>query len=215
MTSATASEPILVSAADRAIATPNGSRRSERRRTRVVLRFLWRCVHHLLAAVGLGYLTFTFCFVSTRVTSESMKPTLLGTSWENGDRVLVERLCYRWRAPRRWEVMAFRRDDGAIIMKRVFGLPGETMQLFYDGRLLINGQPVQRPAALADIKYYPVGNIIRGKPFHCQGGYYVLGDDSMDSDDSRYNGVVRYEQVLGRSWLILGPGSRWGRVNCL
>ncbi|MGD9649044.1 MAG: S26 family signal peptidase [Pirellulales bacterium] len=52
-----------------------------------------------------------------------------------------------------------------------------------------------------------------GKPFACGDGYYVLGDDSKDSDDSRFNGPVPTDDVLGRPWLILWPRDRAGRVR--
>jgi hypothetical protein len=47
----------------------------------------------------------------------------------------------------------------------------------------------------------------------CGAGYYVLGDCSADSDDSRYNAPVRPDQLIGRAWLILAPGGRRGFVN--
>ena len=57
------------------------------------------------------------------------------------------------------------------------------------GQLVIDGREVACPASL-DIKYLRFGNLIEGKPIPCGDGYYVLGDDLKDSDDSRFNGPV-------------------------
>lgn len=176
---------------------------------RTVRRWIWNA----LAVFGAASLVVRFGFLPARATSNSMEPRLHGVSWDEGDHILIERFSYRWRQPRRWEVIAYRFDTGQIYLKRVLALPGETLQLYKDGRMLIDGKPVEKPAYLADVRYFPVGNILDGKPFHCDGGYYVMGDDSYDSDDSRFNGVAAQERLIGRAWLILRPWSRFGRIN--
>src|SRR5690242_17558368 len=60
-----------------------------------------RWVEHFLAVVGLCFIVYTLCFQMIVMTSDSMKPTLQGTSYENGDRVLVEKVTKHWRSPRR------------------------------------------------------------------------------------------------------------------
>lgn len=177
------------------------------------MRKLLRWMRDALAVVGGVTLLGNFCFLSTRAVSDSMKPTLRGESWDRGDQVLIERISYRLRRPRRWEVIAYRCDNGDIYLKRVLACPGETLQLYKDGRMLIDGREVEKPSGLAAIRYFPVGNIIDGKPFLCDGGYYVMGDDSYDSDDSRFNGAVPEKRVLGRVWLVLWPRERLGRVH--
>jgi type IV secretory pathway protease TraF len=47
----------------------------------------------------------------------------------------------------------------------------------------------------------------------CGDDYYVLGDNSKDSDDSRFNGPVRRDEIVGRTWAILGPRARVGFIN--
>ncbi len=98
-------------------------------------------------------------------------------------------------------------------MKRVVGLPGEQLQVLRDGQLVIDGREVNPPAELSFLRYLPVANIFGDKVFDCQDGYYVLGDEAMDSDDSRYNGTVSLEEIIGRTWLIMGPADRRGFVN--
>jgi signal peptidase I len=182
-------------------------------RPRRWLRWTLRQLEHCLALIGLGTLVYCACFDASRVTSGSMKPTLRGENWATGDRVLTERVSYWFRSPRRWEVVTFRKDDGVEVMKRVIGLPGEQVQILRGGQVLVNGQPVERPAALDIPKYLPVSKVHNGKKVQCGKGYFVLGDDTFDSDDSRFNDPVPPDDLVGRAWLIFGPSGRRGFVN--
>jgi signal peptidase I len=177
------------------------------------LRWLGRQVEHCLALTGLGTLIYFACFDVSRIVSPSMAPTLLGEEDGKGDLVLTERPSYWFRQPRRWEIITFHKSDGTQIMKRVIGLPGEQVQMLRGGRILINGSELAIPEKLGFLKYFPFGNLTEGKPVPCDDGYYVLGDFSRDSDDSRFNGPVSPKSLVGRAWLILAPGGRRGFVN--
>ena len=172
----------------------------------------YRLLKDMLALLGLLVLLFHSSFVLCQIRSGSMAPTLVGEEWKEGDVLLCERWSYRFRKPKRWEVVTFRRNDGEYISKRIVGLPGETLLLHRNGNLEINGKLIQRPPYLEDRVYLAFGNMADQKPFDCEGGYYVLGDDSKDSDDSRFNGTVPTHTVLARAWLILSPWSRAGFV---
>jgi signal peptidase I len=182
-------------------------------RLRWWLRWLFRQAEHCLALIGLGTLVYFGCFDLSRITSGSMAPTLCGENVETGDLVLTERCTYWFRRPRRWEVIAFRRSDGEQVMKRVVGLPGERVQMLRGGKILIDGQPEDLPPALSFLEYFPFGNVHSNKTAECGEGYYVLGDFSRDSDDSRFNGPVPSKQLVGRPWLILAPAARRGFVQ--
>ena len=75
------------------------------------------------------------------------------------------------------------------------------------------GEWERPPPELDFLDYIPFGNLTAGGTVECGEGYYVLGDDTRDSDDSRFNGPVPPEQILGRAWLILDPAERRGLVN--
>jgi signal peptidase I len=98
-------------------------------------------------------------------------------------------------------------------MKRVVGLPGETVALRDTATILINGRPIDRPASLQSLKYYSFGAFQAGRTAECGSGYFVLGDDSKDSQDSRYTGPLDLHQIKGRAWLRVWPLSRIGFVN--
>jgi signal peptidase I len=177
------------------------------------LRWLVRQTEHALAVFGLGMIVYIGCFDLSRMSSASMAPTLWSDERGDGDLVLTERVSYWFRQPRRWEVVTFRTNEGLQVMKRVVGLPGEHVQLERDGTILIDGEAIERPPALESIRYFAYGDLIGRRVGECGDGYYVLGDDSKDSDDSRYNGPLRRHRIIGRAWLILAPSERFGWVN--
>lgn len=173
-----------------------------------VARWLMRQAERLFAAIGFIAVIYWICFDCSCIVSNSMKPTLCGTSFDNGDRVLTERVSYWFRQPRRWEVVTLRQPNGIKIMKRVVGLPGEKIQMSREGQIRIDGQEIQRPPALDFLHYFPYGNLASERTVDCGEGYYVLGDDSRDSDDSRFNGPAIAQAILGRAWLIVAPHDR-------
>lgn len=92
-------------------------------------------------------------------------------------------------------------------MKRVVGLPGESISI-QDNWVQINGRPLERPSGLDFLNYYATGNLHQGKQVECDGGYFVLGDDSLDSYDSRYTDLLNPDSIEGRAWMIIWPPSR-------
>jgi len=128
----------------------------------------------------------------------------------DGEHVLVDRAAFLWRSPRRWEVVAFRSpvDARMICVKRVVGLPGEEVQI-RDGDIYINGQ-LQRKTLKHDIYYtWPTGVEARwgcDRPFRLGADeYFVLGDNSSISDDSRtWSGGAGVPSSLlyGRPFLV-------------
>lgn len=146
------------------------------------------------------------------MTSGSMSPTLRGESYEDGDRILVEKVSGWFRKPKRWEIYMFYNNDGTLVTKRIVGLPGETVSI-KGNRACINGHELPIPACLSFLKYYPFGNLRGGREVSCGDGYFVLGDDSADSYDSRFEGPVRESRFSGRVWCILHPRARAGFVR--
>ena len=171
-----------------------------------------RWIEHVLAAVGGLVLLFWLTVDISTVVTPSMAPTLVGNNVDDGDRVLTEKVTRWFRHPRRWEVITFTTPAGQKRMKRVVGLPGETVQLNENGELLIDGKQVALPESL-DVKYLRFGNLVDGKPVSCGDGYFVLGDFLRDSDDSRFEGPISPSVVIGRAWLKLWPSSRFGFVQ--
>jgi signal peptidase I len=177
---------------------------------RRVVRRAWRTAVAIFAVIGLITTARPFLFDLTPIISGSMAPTLQGDV-HGGDWVLAEKLSYYFRAPRRWEVVEFTNSEGIQVMKRVAALPGESITV-KNNRAVINGAEVIPPVDPPP-RYYPYGNLLSGKPVDAGSGYYVLGDDSVDSQDSRYEGTVRRESIRARAWLIVWPLNRFGWVR--
>ncbi len=186
---------------------------SEPGRGRCFFRWSKRQLVRCLALVGLLLIVYHSCFHISRMTTESMEPTLLGRSWKDSDRVLTEKVSYLIRQSRRWEIITYRRGDGMQVMKRVIGLPGERIKMLQDGRLFINDRELLIPTDLDSLQYFPFGNLADGQEVDCGDGYYVMGDYSRDSDDSRFNGPVSSEDLIGRAWYIYYPKERRRFVN--
>lgn len=176
------------------------------------LKRLLRWAERCLAIVGVLFIVYHGAFNLSIMTTHSMSPTLQGTSYENGEWILTEKLSYWLREPRRWEVVTFRNEECTQVMKRVVGLPGETVSL-KDKCPLINGEAVERPDSIAAMEYLGYGGLHRGNIEACGDGFYVLGDNTMDSYDSRWTGPLRREQIIGRAWLVVWPLSRVRFIN--
>lgn len=181
-------------------------------RKRKLLRCAVRYVEHVLAIFGALVLLFWLFFNYSNVVSPSMSPTLQGSA-SKYDSVLTEKASYWFRRPRRWEVVTFCDDEGTQIMKRVVGLPGEKVQMLRHGRLFIDGKELTPPAELCFLHYFPYGNLADDKVVDCGEGYYLLGDFSRDSGDSRFSGPIDPKKIIGRAWLIVRPSERMGVVH--
>lgn len=123
------------------------------------------------------------------VHSDSMSPTL-----HDGDVIVVDKLTYHWRDPRRGEVVVVRvPESDALIIKRVVAVAGDSVGLD-DGRLVVNGAAVAEPYANhtgMDGAYY-------GPITVADGHVFALGDNRHDSTDSRLLGQIATSSISGR-----------------
>jgi signal peptidase I len=168
------------------------------------------------------------------VPSGSMNPTII-----EGDRIFVNKLAYdlkvpfttwhlaQWSNPRRGDIVVFFSPyDGTRLVKRVIGLPGDTVELRKE-QLIINGKPVDDAPLNAEVSVQlPVGEQQRSLfatehlsghshavmampgvpakrsfgPVHVpEGSYFMMGDNRDDSFDSRYFGVVARDRIVGQA----------------
>ena len=129
------------------------------------------------------------------VQGHSMEPTL-----HHGERVLVFKLSYRWRAPRPGEIVVFRppQQPGGEYIKRVIAGAGSTVWL-EDGRVYRDGHPVPEPyVTFPDRADLPPTEVPPGTVF-------VLGDNRPSSYDSRSFGPVPVDRLDGRAVLVYWP----------
>lgn len=148
--------------------------------------------------VVLGLVTRFALVKPYEIPSNSMEPTLAP-----GDRVLVNKLSYKFWAPNRGDVVVFQypKDPDRVFIKRVIGLEGEKVEI-KDSKVLINDQPVNEP-------YLNEGQFPPFPPQVIpQGQILVLGDNRNKSKDSRDWGLLPKQYLLGKAFYIYWPGNR-------
>ncbi|KKU53046.1 MAG: Signal peptidase I [Parcubacteria group bacterium GW2011_GWA2_47_10b] len=139
------------------------------------------------------------------VRGASMEPT-----FQDGEYLIVDELTYRFHPPERGDVIILRypRDLRKFFIKRVVGLPGETV-IIEGGKIKIKSGDGGVPILLeesylpANILTYPDDVMALG-----EGEFFVLGDNRGDSADSRVWGVLESNKLVGRAFLRLWPLSR-------
>ena len=145
-----------------------------------------------------------------------MAPTLQGSevAGEPGDTVIVCKTSYLLSAPNRWDVVALRREEGGVaekvsvdMVKRVVGLPNEHIEI-RDGVVLVNGERLEAPGDLRDIRYLRRGSFDNRSVHMGPREYFVLGDNSYSSRDSREWGPLARGHIFGKVVAIVHPWER-------
>jgi signal peptidase I len=170
-----------------------------------LLRAFWELLHDLAVAVLFCFFLVTFVGQAFRVQGTSMLPLL-----EDGERILVNKLVYRFRSIARGEVVVFYypRDPSVSFIKRVVGLPGDVVELRL-GQLFVNGRKVEETylsPRFRDDESYSAVEVKKGY-------YYVLGDHRNSSNDSRSWGEVPEKYIYGRAEARFWPLAKMGVVR--
>lgn len=170
-------------------------------RPRVRSQSFWRDLRDTLAMVVIIYTLVNLLAPRYIVEGSSMQP-----NFETGEWIIVSRLPYLLGVPQRGDVVVLDfAEPQEDLIKRVIGLPGETVEI-REGLVYINGQPLEEPYINAAPRY--TGEPIVLGPDE----YYVLGDNRNNSRDSHSFGAVTRDHIMGRAWLIYWPPQRWGIV---
>lgn len=141
---------------------------------------------------------------SYTVVMSSMEPT-----FQQGDCIMVSKVSYRSTGPERGDVIVFDPpfDSRFPFIKRVIGLPGETVEI-QDGKVSINGTPLEED------------EYISGQPSYTMSAtkipedeYFVLGDNRNNSTDSSKGWTVPRDNIIGKAWFAYWPPSKLGGVK--
>lgn len=163
-------------------------------------------VEPVIIAAILALIIRTFVVQAFKIPTGSMRPTLM-----EGDRILVNKFIYKFKIPQQGDVIVFvsPEDKKKDFIKRLIGLPGETIEIS-DGLILINGSPVGGHSKLAGRFYYNRGDF--GKEGMVikvpNNSFFVLGDNSISSRDSRYWGFLPKKYLLGKAFMVYWPPNR-------
>ena len=163
---------------------------------------------YILIVVCATYLIVTYVGQRTKVSGDSMQATL-----QDGDNLIVDKISYRFREPERFEIIVFpyRYAENTYYIKRIIGLPGETVQII-DGYVYINGEKLDENYGLEVMN--SAGNA--ATPIELgEDEYFVLGDNRNHSADSRESsvGVLHRDELIGRAWIRIWPLKSMGVVS--
>lgn len=169
-------------------------------------RTIYEYAESILIAFVLAMLIRTFFVQAFKIPTGSMRPTLI-----EGDRILVNKLLYRFKKPERGDIIVFKYplNPKRDFIKRLIASGGETAEI-NNGNIFINGESTDNEI-LRKIYYYNYGEYAKeGVAVKvAEKSFFVLGDNSAVSRDSRYWGFVPRKNLLGRAFLIYWPPKRF------
>jgi signal peptidase I len=194
-------EPVAAAETEAATGVRKARRRQSSRRNAV--EWFVVIVGAVLVAILLRWLVVQAFYIP----SASMEPTL-----EIGDRVLVNKLAYRFGEPERGDIVVFARPPASSangvddLIKRVIGLPGETIEA-HDGQVFVDGHALDEP-------WLPDGILT---PDFAQAevpddNVFVLGDNRTNSEASNQFGPISDDLIVGRAFVRIWPISRAGGI---
>lgn len=160
----------------------------------------------LSAVLAIGIRTFVA--EARYIPSSSMEPTL-----QINDRLLVDKLGYRFRYPQRGDIVVFQPTDALeqqnfrdAFIKRIIGLPGEKVEV-KGGRVFINDQPLRENYIQDEPEYQWGPEVVPSD------AYLVLGDNRNNSYDSHYWGFVPRDHIIGQAIVRFWPPRRFGGIQ--
>ena len=179
---------------------------------------VWEYVESIVVAILLALVIRTFVVQAFKIPTGSMRPTLV-----EGDRILVNKFVYGaaipgtpWRLsavrpPRRGDVIVFRSVDDTHrdFIKRLVATEGELVEI-RQHQIWVNGRPVDSPPVFRERAYRNLGDYAKpGLAVRVPAGcYFVLGDNSASSRDSRYWGFLPKGNLVGKAMVIYWPPGR-------
>lgn len=164
---------------------------------------------YLLAVLVMTFLVVTYVGQRTMVIGSSMEPML-----SDGDNLIVDKISYRFHDPQRFDIIVFpfRYAEKTYYIKRIIGLPGETVYIDEEGTIFIDG-------ALLEENYGKEVIADPGRAYEPitlgEDEYFVLGDNRNNSSDSRdpVVGNIHREEFVGKAWMRIWPFSKMGMIK--
>ncbi len=178
----------------------------EKHRSRSRSLIEWGIV--VVIAVVVSLLIRTFVFQTFFIPSGSMEPTL-----QVGDRIIVSKLSVELGTIHTGDILVFKApkavetvcaDDVADLVKRVIGLPGQTLTS-KGNTIYVNGKPLAQPWTHNPVLGKAIGTVVVPKNH-----YYMMGDNESDSCDSRFWGTIPRSSIIGKAFIRIWPLSRLG-----
>ena len=176
---------------------------------KVKLQFAVKLIADIIVVACLAYFLVTSYAGRYTVVGNSMNDELM-----HDDIVFIDKAVYELKKPERFDIILFRAEgvnNGKLYVKRVIGLPGETIQI-KNGSIFVNSMVLVNDVSDSEILTPGLASepIVLG-----DNEYFVLGDNRNNSEDSRFYtiGNVKLENIVGRPWLKVYPFSDFGFVK--
>ena len=168
-----------------------------------VLKEIISTLLYLLCVLCMTWLVITYVGQRTVVDGSSMEPTLT-----HGDNLIVDKISYRFNDPERFDIIVFpfQYGENVYYIKRIIGLPGETVRIDREGNIYINDTLLQESYGREIISPEKIG-LAEGGVTLGEDEYFVLGDNRNDSSDSRIEivGNIKREDIIGKAWVRIWP----------
>lgn len=162
-------------------------RRKEKRKR--ILKWTLNIVFALFAAFIFAFVLIYYVVQTTTMSGQSMEPNI-----SNGDKLIVNKVAYLFSKPKRYDVVAIKKvngDEKHMYVKRIVGLPGETIQI-KDGEIYINEKKLEK---LPFDELIEVAGLVEEPMTLDDGEYFVIGDNCNNSEDSRFSNVGNIDKT--------------------
>lgn len=179
---------------------------TEENKMKHVLKEILSISIYLLLVFCAAYLIVTYVGQRTQVSGSSMETTL-----SDGDHLIVDKISYRFEDPERFDIIVFpyQYDTDTYYIKRIIGMPGETVQIDDSGNIYVDGELLEEAYGREVIQ-----NPGRAKDPILLGDdeYFVMGDNRNNSSDSRDPSVgnIHRKDIIGRAFIRIWPSSKFG-----
>lgn len=171
-----------------------------------IVKEIFSTLLYILAVLVITYLVITFVGQRTQVQGSSMEPTL-----SDNDNLIVDKISYRFKEPQRYDIIVFpfQYKENTYYIKRIIGLPGETVYIDENGAIYIDGELLTESYG----REVMLSAGRAGEPVTLgEDEYFVLGDNRNNSSDSRDPSVgnIRREDIIGKAWVRIWPLNEFG-----
>ena len=159
-------------------------------------------IRDIFVSLAIAGVVIVFLYQPVKVEGNSMMPELA-----DQERIFINKFIYRFESIQRGDVVVFwyPLDPAKSYIKRVIGLPGETVQLV-DGDVIVNGRRLEEPYVPSEYREQQSLGPIHIPP----GEFFVLGDHRTSSNDSRVWGTVERRFIYGKAVFVYWPVGQLG-----
>ncbi len=172
--------------------------------------FFLDAVETVVIALAIFVIIYLFLVQPHQVKGNSMLPNFI-----DGEYILTDKISYRFNQPQRGDVIVFKapRDHEIDFIKRIIGLPGDTVKIS-ETKVYVNNELLPEKYLPGEFVTNPGGFLHNDQDITVPSNeFFVLGDNRSHSSDSREWGFVKKDEIIGKAWFRYWPVSQMGFVS--